>query len=69
MSYYLWMTRMTRIKPQDVTGYSTAGLYEALQDALSKANHPVRVEVVETRGSQIKGDHCQYEITLATFEQ
>ena len=56
-------------KTSDFTGYSTAGIDEAIQDALQKAGDYVRVEVVEARGSQAKGDNRQYQVTLATFAE
>lgn len=61
--------RMTRIKTGDFTGYSELGIDEAIQDALEKAGDYVRVEVVETRGSQAKGNNRQYHVTLATFDE
>ena len=60
---------MTRIKAGDFTGYSTAGINEAIQDALAKAGDHTQIEVVETRGSLIKGDNPQYQVTLAAFDE
>ncbi len=53
----------------DFTGYSDCGIDEAIQDALDKAGEYAHVEVVETRGSHIKGDHRQYQVTLTTFDK
>ena len=65
---FQWMTRMIRMKAGDFTGYSTAGIDDAIQDALAKAGDHVRIEVVETRGSQVKNDVSQYQATLAVFD-
>ena len=56
------------MKAGDFTGYSTAGIDDAIQDALAKAGDHVRIEVVETRGSQVKNDVSQYQATLAVFD-
>ncbi len=60
---------MTRIKSGDYTGYSTTGINEAIQDALTKAGDYVRIEIIETRGTQVNGDNRQYQVTLATFDE
>lgn len=60
---------MTKTMSKDFTGYSETGIEEAIQDALNKAGNYVRVEVVETRGSQSKGDSRQYQVTLTTFDE
>lgn len=60
---------MTKIKSGDITGYSELGIEEAMQDALDKAGDCVRVEIIETRGSQAKGDSRQYQVTLTTFDE
>ena len=60
---------MTKIKAGDFTGYSDAGLDEAIQDALDKAGEYVRVEVIETRGSHLEGEQRQYQVTVATFDK
>lgn len=53
----------------DFTGYSESAIDEAVQDALDKAGEYSRVEVVETRGSHIKGLNRRYQVTLATFDE
>ncbi len=60
---------MPEIKTMDVTGYSTTGIKEAIQDALHRAGDYVRIEIIEARGSQAKGDNRQYQVTLATFAE
>ncbi len=60
---------MTATKSGDFTGYSDAGLSEAVQNALEKAGEPARFEVVETRYSHEGEGRCQYEVTLATFAE
>ena len=60
---------MTIIKTGDFTGYSDAGIDDALQDALDKAGDYARIEIVETRGSQTKGNNRQYQVILTTFDE
>ena len=60
---------MARQKVGDFTGYSDSGINEAIQDALSKAGDYVRVEVIETRGSETKGNKRHYQVTIATFNE
>lgn len=60
---------MTSIKKGDYTGYSTLGIYEAIQNALDQAGKYVRIEVVETLASQGKSGHRQYRATLAIFDE
>lgn len=60
---------MTRKKVGDFTGYSNSGIDEAIQDALDKAGDYTHIEVVETRGSQVKEDTPQYQVTIATFDE
>ena len=56
---------MKKITAGDFTGYSDAGINEAIRNALEKAGNYTHVEVVETRGSQIKGYNRRYQATLA----
>lgn len=56
-------------KVSDYTGYSSAGIEEAIKDALDKAGDYDRVEVIETRGSQTAGDKSSYQVTLAAFTE
>lgn len=60
---------MTQIKPSDFTGYSDKDIDEAIRDALEKAGQYTRVEVVETRGSHVKGNNRHYQVTLTTFDE
>ena len=54
-------------KTGDYIGYSESGIDDAIANALSKAGDCKRVEVIETRGSQIGEDQRQYQVTLAAF--
>lgn len=60
---------MSQSKAGDLTGYSNSGIDDAIQNALEKVKDRLRIEVVETRGSQERGGNRQYEVTLATFEE
>ena len=60
---------MTKKKLGEFTGYSELGIDEAIQDALLKAGEYTRIEVIETRGSQIKEDSRQYQVTITTFDE
>ena len=60
---------MAQNKTGDFTGHSTAGIDEAIQNALEKAGDYDRVEVIEAQGSRAKGDNRQYQVTLATFTE
>ena len=60
---------MTSKKVGDFTGYSSLGIDEAIKDALDKAGDYARLEVVETRGSQVKEASRQYQVTIATFDE
>lgn len=60
---------MTIKKVSDFTGYSTAGIEEAINDALAKAGDYEHVEVIETRGSQTAGDKSCYQVILAAFTE
>ena len=59
--------RMTSIRTRDYTGYSEAGLDEAIENALQKAGEFNRVEVIETRSSHFNEDKKHYQVTLTTF--
>lgn len=63
------MKRMTIIKKGDYTGYSTLGIYEAIQNALEQAGPYDRMEIVETLASQGKSGHRQYQATLIVFNK
>lgn len=57
-------------KTGDFTGYSNSSVNRAIQDAMEKAgDHHARIEVVETRGSYIKGEKRHYQVTLATYDK
>ncbi len=56
-------------KSNDYTGYSNTGINEAIKDALEKAGKTKKVAVIETRGSQIKGEKRHYQVTLAAYEE
>lgn len=58
---------MAKLKTEDLIGTSNLCMDDAIKNALSKARDSTCVEVVETRGSQIKGSLRQYHVTLATF--
>lgn len=58
---------MTLIKSKDVIGYSHHNINDAIQHALSQAGDYVRFKIIETRGSIIKENHRQYEVTLTAF--
>lgn len=60
---------MSIIKLGDYTGYSETGIEEAVADALEQAGEHTRIEIVETRGSQAKGKHRHYQVTVATFDE
>jgi flavin-binding protein dodecin len=60
---------MRKIKSGEVTGYSSAGIDEAIQDALDQVGQNVRVEVVESRGTRLGADKTQYQVTLSTFDE
>jgi flavin-binding protein dodecin len=63
------MNTMNKTTTRDFTGYSEFGIEEAIQDALEKAGDYVRVEIIETRGSQANGDNRQYQVTLTAFDE
>lgn len=51
------------------TGYSTAGIQEAIQNALEKAGEYLHFEVVETSSCQAGEESRQYQVTLSTFAE
>ncbi|WP_133131380.1 dodecin domain-containing protein [Legionella yabuuchiae] len=58
---------MAATKSGDITGYSDAGISEAVKNALEQAGEPTRFEVIKTRYSHEGEGNCQYQVTLATF--
>ncbi|KTC87004.1 dodecin domain-containing protein [Legionella brunensis] len=56
-----------KIKTGEYTGSSNTGISEAIQNALAKASEHARIEIIETRSSQIGEDKRYYQVLLNTF--
>ena len=46
------------------TGFSNAGINDAIQNALHNAGNPAHFEIVETVGTRDDKAYCQYHVTL-----
>lgn len=53
---------------ENFTGFSEAGIDEAVQNALENAGNPTDFEVIETIGTHNNTDNRQYKVVLKTLE-
>lgn len=51
----------------DYTGFSESGITDAIENALLKADEHTRIEIIETRSSQVGDEVRRYQVVVSTF--